>query len=399
MRLRASGHKYQTLQLLVCIAVTSVMVMGCYLKRNNNWDELAYAGAAISWSVKSPAKAQELTYAYLKRATTKGEFDELVDGPLDHSYRKAVYDNPTTFALQLPFYDVKPIYVALVWVGWKLGYNPILVTAAISAAAVGCLGLIVAWILVREMGLAGFVAYALVLLAGKLFAVGHFATPDALSALAIFSGLWLMRRRQSATSAAAFALLLLSIWIRVDNFLLLLCCSLVLCVLALSETDTGLSVAKICSYATLGLISVLVIDRIAGSYGWGILIHHTFTERIISRNDLTFRLTDYAVGLSHGAWDLQYTIFPLMFLLGGAALWLLWFSLKDSDSTRRRDIYLLAASLLYMTAHFILFPKPEFRFFVGIYMFILTLGLVRLRDFALLQSTESQEERFLRKTG
>lgn len=381
--------KRRAIQLLACVIITVLMVAACYRTRLNNWDELGYTGGAISWSVKSPAKAQKLTYAYAKQATTKEQFDALIAGP----YGKAVYHDPTTFALQHPIYDVKPLYVALVWVGWKLGFNPIRVTDVISAVAAGCLGLIVAWILIQEAGLAGFIAYPFVLFAGKLAIVGRYSTPDALAALVVFSGLWLMRSRRSATSTVAFALLLLAVWVRVDNLLLLLSCSLVLGVLALSDTDTGLSVPKVATYAALGFVTLLVIDRIAGSYGWEVLIHQAFIKHIISRQDLTFRWSDYAVALRRGVWDLQNSVLPMAFLLAGAILWLLYFSPKASDPACRRDACLLVACLLYMAAHFIVYPLPLSRYFVGVYVFILMVGLIHLRDVASLQSEEPEEER------
>ncbi len=382
-------YKRRSIQLLVCVVMTGAMVAACYKTNSNNWDELGYTGAAISWSVKSPAKAQKQTYEYAKQATTKKQFDVLTG----NAYFKAVYQDPTTFALQHPIYNVKPLFVALVWVGWKLGFNPVRVTKAVSAAAAGCLGLIIAWILIQEAGLAGFIAYPFVLFAGKVALAGRYSTPDALAALVVFSGLWMMRSRRSGASTVAFALLLLSVWVRVDNLLLLFSYSLVLGVLALWETDTGLSLTKLAGYPILGFISLLIIDHIAGAYGWTVLIHQAFVKKIFSTQNLTFKWTDYAVALRNGVWFLQDSILPMAFLLAAAILWLLHFAPKGSSPENRRDAFLLVACLLYMAVHFILYPLPLSRYFVGVYVFILMVGLLHLRDIASRESEEPEEER------
>lgn len=266
--------------LTACAVISAAMVVGCYIRRDNNWDEIAYTGAAISWSVPSAEEVHALTYRYLARATTDKEFSELVNGPpADSAYRQAIYHHASDFSRQLRFYYVKPLYIALVWIGWKLGLNPVLAAAGVSALAAGCLGFIVGCILVGELGAVGVVLFPAVLLGARIVAVGSLATPDALSALIAFSGLWLMRRRRRSASHLAFLLLLLSVWARVDSviLLLLLCGTLTLAFL-FRQTDAEVSKVTPAMYAIAGIATWLGVDRSAGGFSWGTLIHNSFVQ-------------------------------------------------------------------------------------------------------------------------
>lgn len=355
------------------------MAVVCYATNSNNWDQITYTGAALSWSIKSPRTIHDLTYRYLRENTTPRTFHKLANGPPDSAYRKAVYSDPSVFYLQLPLGKDKPIYVALIWCGWKLGLNPVVAAHAISAAAAGGLALIIAWIMVREAGLAGIVLYPFFLIASGLFEAGRASTPDSLSALAVFSGLWLMRRDgDSLVTNLAFIFLLLAAWVRIDNLIPLLSTILAIGVFAAVESDRGPSFLVLAGYAILSLVTLVIIRAIFGGYGWKILIHYAFVHEIISPRDLTFRWAGYAIALRAGISQLlQFSGLVAMLMLATGALYL---SAEQPESTHRRDAYLLAAAMMSISGHFLLFPMDYLRFFVAPYAFILLLGLIHVRD-------------------
>jgi hypothetical protein len=362
------------LQFAVCLLITAVMVLHSYAKPFNNWDEIGYVGSAISWSARSPLEAQRLTFHSLRDATSDSDFRELTNG----SYRSAVYHDASTFALQLPFYEIKPVYVALVWVSWKLGSNPARATSAISAAAAGCLGLIIASILVRDLGWVGVIVYPLILVLGGILASGRFSTPDAVSALIVFAGLWLLRRCSSKTSELGLLLLCVAVGIRPDNIVLLFSCAMVLIFATIFERAIEIRIGRIAQFAILGMVISFVVGKLAGYYGWRVLIHHSFEQLVTSPHDLKLvRWTDYGHGLMNGiAWLVGSSGSSPQFPLFIVTTYLLTYF-----QVRRRDSLLLTAALFYMVVHFIFFPSGQERFFCGVETFVLVLGATSVYEY------------------
>jgi hypothetical protein len=365
----------QTKQIIgfgLCALMTGVMVYHSYRKPYNNWDEIGYVGSAISWSVKSPIEAQKLTFRFLREATSESSFSENTN---ISQYRKAVYHDPSVFALQLPFYKVKAGYVALVWLSWKLGVNPVRATSAISALAAGCLGLIVAAILVRALGGgAGVVVYPLVLVLGGLASAARFSTPDAESALVVFSALWLLRSSSVDKTRVGVLLLCLAVAIRPDNVILLLSCALVLTFATIVTRSIEVPVFQIAEFSAIGVVVWFLIGKLSGYYGWKVLVHHSFTAFVNSASDLkVFGWSEYGRALLSGiAWLVGYNRdfspqFPLVVVL---TYLLIYFQ------EERRDALLLAAVLMYMVVHFALFPSGQERLFYGVDTFIFAVGAI-----------------------
>lgn len=365
--------------LAACALISIVMVIGCYIRRKNNWDEIAYTGAAISWSVRSAKEVHTLTYGYVVQATTHKSFNRLVNGPPNSTYRQAVYHHAGDLERQLRFYSVKPLYIALIWIGWNLGLNPVRAAAGVSALAAGCLGFIVGWILVDELGAVGVVLFPAVLLGARIDAVGTLATPDALSALIVFSGLWLMRRRERSASHLALLLLLLGVWTRVDNviLLLLLCGTLTLAFL-FRRTDAKVSKVTPAMYSMAGIATWIGIDRIARGFSWKTLIHESFVQYAIAPWNSIFSWKDYETALRFGIHSFLGNLsLPAMLLLGVV---ILLYCANGAGANVRRDTCLLSAGLLCIIAHLLLFPMANFRYFEPIYVFIITLGVVYLPE-------------------
>jgi hypothetical protein len=248
--------------------------------------------------------------------------------------------------------------------------------------AAASLGLIVAAIVVQHMGLTAVIIYPVILILSGMYHSGRLSTPDATSALAVFSATWLLRRSCRNTEQIALLLLCASVAIRPDNILLLLCCAVVLAFAAIFEDSLEISVLEILGYSAVGLLFWFLLGRLAGDYGWKVIIHHSFAGLVTSPRDLTaFRWTDYGralvnggirspaglrwlVGSSLGSWPPQ---FPLIIVIAYFITFL---------PRPRRDSLLLTIAIFYLIVHFLLFPSNEERFFYGIYTFIFVLGAI-----------------------
>jgi hypothetical protein len=363
--------------LFVCAVITVVMVLRSYKNPHNNWDEVCYVGSALSWSLKPPAEAQKATYQALREATSARAFTDDTTGP----YRNAVYRDANSFALQLPFYQLKPAYVGLIWLSWKMGFNPVRATSVISAVTAGCLGLMVAAILTRSLGgFAGAMVYPVVLVLAGIWASGRFSTPDALSALVVFSGGWMLRLSRTLTSNLGLLLLCLAVGVRPDNLLLLLSCGagLIFAGIAGLPPTLEVQIRRIALLMVLGVALWITIGRFAGDYGWKILMHHSFARLIRNNSDLSaFRWADYREALSGGLGWLAGTSSPgnpRMAFSPQFPLLLVLTCVFICFGEPGRDALLLTAIVLYMIAHFFLFPSGQERFFCGVNTFIFVLG-------------------------
>jgi hypothetical protein len=370
---RECGQLKPIIGFTICMLLTAYVAFHSWIKPYNNWDEVGYVGSAISWSAKSSADAQMLTFAYLRQAIPDIAFRDNTSGL---AYRSAVYNDPSVFALQLPIYKVKIFYVALTWLGWKLGFNPVRVTAVISVLVTAILGGIVATILVRRIGLWAVIVYPVVLILGGMYQSGRLSSPDATSALVVFSAIWLLRRPE--TSQSGLLLMCLAVTVRPDNILLLLSCVAVFTpATAIFDNSLEISIAQMLGYAALGVFLLFLVGRLANAYSWRVLIHHSFAQPIMSARDLKgFRWTDYTHALMNGGdmqpggmqWLMVFAPqFPLVLLIAYLMTFLV---------SLRRDYLLLIVSILYLLTHFLLFPSREERFFYGVYTFVFVLTAI-----------------------
>ncbi len=125
---------------------------------------------------------------------------------------------------------------------------------------------------------------------------GRLLTPDGLSSAITVGSLYLLFARRSLLGGVL--LLLVSLYVRTDNLLLLL--AVVYYLASLSRT---LRMRRCDALVTagLGVCSVAFLNYVSGHYSWAVLLHHTLISLIPNAAEMVINpsLHDYAVAVRH----------------------------------------------------------------------------------------------------
>jgi hypothetical protein len=303
----------------------TVVCWFCYLQPlPDDFDRYMYEAI-----VRERQQSVETVYSLVKHENPRAENSSILDSP-DH------------MAKLEPLYAIRPAYIWLVALISDTGLPVQSTINLISAVALFGIGLLIfVW-----TGCA--LPSALLIASAPILVLGRMGTPDALSALVVLTGLWAITRGH----LYGVALLLLSIWVRTDNVLLVL---LVLLWLAGSRKLSWL-LAVVLAIVAVG--SVLIINHLAHSYGWVVLFRWSFLAGNRSPADVQAHLSigEYATVLVHS----------LEHIFGYVAIWLLiglsaW---RLSPSCRS----LLGIAGLAAVAHFLLYPSAEDRYLIWAFL-------------------------------
>lgn len=319
-----------------------------------NWDLLPYIAAADRFGGASDEAAHADAYDVI-RATLPARDVELMTA--SNAYRRALTEDPSAFAEQLPFYTVKPAYPLLMLQLRRIGLNPVdasLLISRVSYIAVGML--LLAWLgsfLAPLPALA--TAWALVN-APFVIELARLSTPDALSAALILGALVVICR--TGSFRIGLGLLLLSLFVRPDNVLWLLA---VAAWAAVSGRRTPAVFA-----ALAGIVICALLMRLAGHPGWTILFHHSFVASLV--HPLTFQPTSGALDYvrtylrqSHPA-HLPLLMIPWSLI----TVWLARARWRRSG-TADDGFRLLLVAGGFVLAHWAIFPGDD-RFLVPAYL-------------------------------
>ncbi len=181
-----------------------------------NWDALPYTALALRWDGHSENELRTAALAEVRTAFP-GHYDNFVSGGPADAYKQAVSTDDSSFFAQLPFYAIKPLYVAGVFLLGKLEGNFGIATAHLSALAFVFISFFAAMACPRGVPiviwLTGLITVTSYIGPFPLTLLAAASTPDALSG-ALFLGAILLARKEKL--GVATLLLLLSQLARPD---------------------------------------------------------------------------------------------------------------------------------------------------------------------------------------
>ena len=305
--------------------------------------------AGVSWACfRRPVPDDFDRYIYEALVRGKYESVEVIYPILKHSNKRAeessVLDSPTHLGELEPLYAIRPLYVKAIE---ATSFTRLPIQGRInliSALSLFGMGIVV-------LGWTGKPGYSALLLATSAVVVlGRMGTPDGLSALVSLAGLWAIERNRLLIGVL---LLLVSIWIRTDNILL------VIAVLGYLLWQKRMTLVDSGVIAALSAGSVELINHFSGSYSWPVLFQYSFMGGS-SPAEITPRLgvVQYIGVAAHSA----ETIIPQV------AIWALLGLVAWKWSSPGRG--LLIPVWTAVVAHFALYPSPESRYMV--WAFIVT---------------------------
>jgi hypothetical protein len=323
------------------------------------WDLLGYIGSSVD---STDAKAIHRAVFDVIRPISSSP-----DIQVDNPYRADVAANPYHFAEQLPFYSIKPVYVALVKLTHRAGLPFPKAAVSISAAANFILAaLLWLWLGSYLGGWSLLASCTLIMLSPNILALSRWATPDCLATAVAAIALYLILERNLAFWGSA--LLIVNVWIRTDALVL---AGIVFATLLLLRK---LDALQFVSLSILALASYFTINHFSGSYGWAVLFYNSFFGGVPAPGEAVLHVSSraYLHQLVRGSflW-LVYGSFALYLLLGALAIWLR----KSTNYS-----YMIAAVLAARVVSYALYPNGDQRYTAVLYVLVLVSLVIAIRQ-------------------
>ena len=333
------------------------------------WDLLGYVGCAVNST--DPKVIHDVAFDAIRDAPS----DE--DIRADNPYRKDVVANPYHFAEQLPFYSIKPVYVALIKVLHQAGMSFQKSAVAISAASNFLLAVLLwQWLTAYLSGWSLAAACTLIMLSPNILVLSRWATPDCLATLVAAVAFYLVLERKSYFWGSS--ILLLDVWVRTDALVL---AGIVFAVLLITRK---LDIMQFAALSLLALGSYFTINHFAGNYGWPALFYNSFMGGLTAPGEavIHFSWSAYVHQLVRGAF--------LWLISGSFALYVLLGALAISLNRTSMYSYMCAAVLAARALSYLLYPNGDQRYTAVLFVLIPVFLVIEIRSKISGQSENSQ---------
>ena len=336
------------------------------------WDLLGYVGCAVNST--DPRVIHDVAFDAIRDAPS----DE--DIRADNPYRKDVAANPYHFAEQLPFYSIKPVYVALIKVLHQAGMPFQKSAVAISAASNFLLAVLLwQWLAAYLSGWSLAAACTLIMLSPNILVLSRWATPDCLATLVAAVAFYLILERKSYFWGSA--LLLLDVWVRTDALVL---AGIVFAVLLITRK---LDIMQFAALSLLALGSYFTINHFAGNYGWPALFYNSFLGGLTAPGETV-------IHFSWSAYVHQWVRGAFLWLISGSfALYLLLGGLAISLNRSSMYSFMCAAVLAARALSYLLYPNGDQRYTAVLFVLIPVFLVIGIRSKTSAQSENSQWRR------
>ena len=263
--------------------------------------------------------------------------------------------NPDHFAEFLPCFAIRPLYIELMHIFRKFGASLVQATVLGSVLPYVALAtLFFVWAKTYVGSVYASLLAFLLALTPPVWSLSRMPEPDCLSTVWVCLALYLIFERNRI--AAGLAVLLIGVYIRTDNALL------VLCVVAyLSLVTKQVDKWKAAVLAGVAVASVFTINHFAGDYGWRLLYYRGFIAPPLAPGEFVaqFTFADYQRALRSGLAALLGGNFVSYFLFGVIGYF-------ASTKPAMRKVFIVV--ITFSATHFIIFPLAEDRYLALYYV-------------------------------
>ena len=321
----------------------------------------SYYAATGNDEVQTYAK----TYAALRAETDSLSYHGLRYG---NSYLASL--DAVGLDQQLPFYQIKPLYLGAIQAVASLGLSPIRAIRVVSLVFALSLTLILFGFCLKQLGsIYGSLAAVFIFQLVGIDSLASIATPDAMAATLFVGGLLLFLRGNLLTSVLTLIAALLC---RGDMILILLPLPFIL-MLRFKEYKREIAALGITIATGIGL--QLFIQNAVGYYGWKIHFYHSFLEYLTypATAQVGFTLPQYIYYLLSGLWiapgDNTVAAVGLIWLL------LAGLGLRLPKMLTNLEKSLIAGLLAGTLIRYLSYPSPQLRLYVPQYIILFLLAM------------------------
>lgn len=383
---------YRCLAFLVVLAFSVTCLVVPLLHPIDNWDMLGYAASVQSLYGLDATAIHAQVFAEYKSYATQAHIEQLTNA---NSYRQVMHQDSGAFYQQIPYYKIRLLYILLLAAASELGAN-IFTTMHFLSSFFAAAAFLVIYLGLRKQ------THSIVWIVAPLFFYFYSMELKIFQKGGVdsFAFFWvsMMVVAFLRGNRVLYPLIALSVLVRTD--LILYDALIFAAALYWNRSDWR----HIFAWGLITLMAYFWVNSWSGNMGWTTLINFVFTSKMLATHPEQYsqhaiEFTQY-VGflLSRYDWispwfwvSISISILNLfVFMASYRSSWLKQ-SLSDSRVQQLRLLHTISAiSLLYIVAHYLLFPAVFMRFFYG-HCFLSAL--------ALLATTGLFIENFRRKAG
>lgn len=352
---------------LLCAGIFALFILGvaavALLAPERNWDRVAYVALAIEDQYEDAEALHAASWETMRQNTTEEEFTILTEAG---AYRQAQFADADNFVSQLPMYQVKIGYTALVE-ALSPYTGPVAAMDLINGASVLILGGSLLWWLWRQGALDSALLLVPLLMISGLVVMARLGTPDMLAAALTAVGTMLLFSRMTWFGPAV---LVAAFLVRPDTIIFLF--ALVLASLAFRWR-------RIPALAAFGIAAGLTVPLASGADHIGWWPHFWFSTIGMQANmeafDPAFSLGAYLHGFARGVGRsliaYSWPAVALSLLIGA------WFVLRERREVPKDVAVVMLASVLAVGGKFAVFPMPFDRVY-AVHLWLFATALLTL---------------------
>jgi len=355
------------------------------------WDILGYAGAVKSLEVSNKEEIHQSVFSELRAYATEEELSDLLDSS---DYRRTMHQDADAFNQQIPFYKIRILFITLILILTKLGINAF-IGSHIIVAATGAGGLLAFYYAFRKLIFPAFwliVPMFFIVLSG--LEISRMSTADPLAFLWVGLICYAFIHQKWPLF---FALIVSSVLVRTDLLVLVG----IFTVYLMLFKPTLRIVSGLALLVSMGVY--LLVTHYTGNYGWSTVFYYA----LISDMQATHPVEYSSIGVSMSQYfsEVVFNIGgfidepPLLLFLALVIFqFILFFSAQEKSNQKKNmvakvadcmPIALTTIGVLYVFAHYFMFPLLENRFFVAEYMIALLSLLALVTRLMLKESSKN----------
>lgn len=358
------------------VSISFVVVFLGVKSPSYNWDMIGYTASLYYVDGYRGEGLREATYSDVRSAVPENVFYSLVAG----NYRETVYSDPESLEQQIPFYIIRPLYLASVKLVGAF-FDSYAKGSYVASSIFGGLSVFFAGLILLRLHLRSAWLLVLVPVSGIL-AIAPMSTPDSIACffsvlifylLTLFEqGMRVQDIKGNKVLVFIFVVFLIGILpsVRTDYVIL----SLLLSTVFLVSQRNLYFIAPI----LLSLLIYVAIGRFSGNYGYLAIFNFTLFEFTPYPENMTISMNimDYIKAYVRGFYEMssQFVVILIALFAYSHIRGLKEVSLSGLyDKFLNFDLYerIALISIAFIALHFLLFPAAFARNYVPFYLFLL----------------------------